>query len=1170
MASIQGVYLALFGRPADPIGLSFFNGVTNNGQNLTAIGDLATTQEYKDRFVGQSTTQIITSIYQSLFNRDPDLAGLTFFATALTNGFITGANGVRIPVNVNNIAILIFDGAQGADVTIRDTKVAAANSFTAGLDTVNEINGYAGNDAAAAGRAFIATVTTTAPTQAQIDAAIVSATTGTQINGQTFTLTNATITGIGDQFKGGAANDLFNGNTPGSLNTGDLLDGGAGIDSLQATLGASANFQPTLTSIERIFTGVVNGAAGLPVTAVLDLSKSSGYKELWTTTTGGNNDITYNSVAADTIIGLQSVGRGGTGEAVDIIVNGAAVDATADIVLDSVGGGTAGARPNLTLNTGATTVNITSQGAGNSRLNSIDVNNLAGTADTMNKLVISGDKAVRIDNAITFNASDTKGEVDATKASGGVNLNLTQVGKDITATGGAGADRFNLGATLTVADKLDGGAGRDTLAVATEAQIVTGLQAANFETLELTGALGGTLIASRVVGVDSVTLGSGSTGIIQGLKSGATVKYTAAATTTDIQLTDATKAGTADTLNLVLEHAGANQNAGVITAAGVETIAISSVKDAATSADAVNTVALVSAQVETITATGTQALNLGTINNTVKVIDGSGLSTANANLQVTVATGNAAQGVAITGGAGADNLVGGDGADIIIGGAGDDRLEGDQGVVVVPQAQVSTFNATGAVDVGDQFSFTVNGTQVSYTATVATTDNVEAGLAAAINGNAIITAQGISAAVVGNELRITGPANGAPVTIANYTATNAVARGEINTINLGATVFDAGDVIKVTIETQTITANIAVDSTVTAAASTLATAIGANATLAAAGYTAAVDGTGQVVVTGPAGINYGISATTVTDQAATQEVETVDFAGNLAAGGIVTVNVAGQSIQYQNTSGATQTDTVYGTAILNLINANPALAAAGVTATAGGDASIVLVNGPANGSEVTAAGISQTNSASPITVSFVGGGVAAATVTETTQGDFTRTNNGLSSLTENQASNPVGPNANSNAAFTLTTVPGVLAVGGAAAADTLTGGDGKDVFVFNTGSGTPGATITNIDTITDLNLGSAAAAGRVDSIDINFGVGALVNAGVATAMTGAATLTAAVNALFGAGGALFGQANTAGLFTYGADTYFVAQNNAGGVFGADDVIIRVTGVTGTFDLSDIV
>ncbi len=62
MATIQGVYVALFGRPADPTGLAYFNSVTKNGADLNGIGDLTTTAEYQARFAGQSNTQIVTAI----------------------------------------------------------------------------------------------------------------------------------------------------------------------------------------------------------------------------------------------------------------------------------------------------------------------------------------------------------------------------------------------------------------------------------------------------------------------------------------------------------------------------------------------------------------------------------------------------------------------------------------------------------------------------------------------------------------------------------------------------------------------------------------------------------------------------------------------------------------------------------------------------------------------------------------------------------------------------------------------------------------------------------------------------------------------------------------------------------------------------------------------------
>src|SRR5690606_32983585 len=106
--------------------------------DLTKIGDLASTQEYKDRFAGQNNVQIVSAIYQSLFNRAPEASGLNFFVNALNTGSL----------NINNIAIAILDGAQGSDKTIVDAKIASANTFTARLDTAVEIGTYVGNDAA--------------------------------------------------------------------------------------------------------------------------------------------------------------------------------------------------------------------------------------------------------------------------------------------------------------------------------------------------------------------------------------------------------------------------------------------------------------------------------------------------------------------------------------------------------------------------------------------------------------------------------------------------------------------------------------------------------------------------------------------------------------------------------------------------------------------------------------------------------------------------------------------------------------------------------------------------------------------------------------------------------------------------------------------------------------
>ena len=140
-----------------------------------------------------------------------------------------------------------------------------------------------------------------------------------------------------------------------------------------------------------------------------------------------------------------------------------------------------------------------------------------------------------------------------------------------------------------------------------------------------------------------------------------------------------------------------------------------------------------------------------------------------------------------------------------------------------------------------------------------------------------------------------------------------------------------------------------------------------------------------------------------------------------------------------------------------------------------------------------------------------------------------------------------------------------------------------------------------IVTITDLNLGGANAGTRVDTIDFSGGTVApkielseiaaggfsIVNGGAATALTGlnlGAALDAAIaNAgILGSGtattnGAAGNAANfaKAGLFTWAGDTYLVATSNGtiGNTFGAsvgEDIIIKVTGVTGTLDVSDFV
>ena len=163
METIQGIYIALFGRPADPSGLAYFTEVTKNGADLSAIGNLAGQPEYQARFTGMSNEEIINSIYQSLFGRDGEAEGVNFFLSKLADGTF----------NINNIAIAILQSAQGDDLATVQAKIAAASIFTVHLDQQVEIDAYAGTFAASVGRDFINSVNKDdAGTPDEADAAI--------------------------------------------------------------------------------------------------------------------------------------------------------------------------------------------------------------------------------------------------------------------------------------------------------------------------------------------------------------------------------------------------------------------------------------------------------------------------------------------------------------------------------------------------------------------------------------------------------------------------------------------------------------------------------------------------------------------------------------------------------------------------------------------------------------------------------------------------------------------------------------------------------------------------------------------------------------------------------------------------------------------------------------
>ena len=83
----QQMYVAYYGRPGDPGGWSWWADKFDESSNLTdALEAFGNSQEYYDSFGELTNEQLITNLYQQLFNRDPDPGGLAFYAGWLTEG----------------------------------------------------------------------------------------------------------------------------------------------------------------------------------------------------------------------------------------------------------------------------------------------------------------------------------------------------------------------------------------------------------------------------------------------------------------------------------------------------------------------------------------------------------------------------------------------------------------------------------------------------------------------------------------------------------------------------------------------------------------------------------------------------------------------------------------------------------------------------------------------------------------------------------------------------------------------------------------------------------------------------------------------------------------------------------------------------------------------------
>ena len=126
--TIERLYIAYYGRPADATGLAFWGDALNRvgGDPSKLINDFGTSPEATQYYSGLTVSQQIDKIYQLMFNRSAESAGLSYWADKVNSGAATTAS----------VMLNILNGAQANDKAIIENKLAAANILT--NDTVSD------------------------------------------------------------------------------------------------------------------------------------------------------------------------------------------------------------------------------------------------------------------------------------------------------------------------------------------------------------------------------------------------------------------------------------------------------------------------------------------------------------------------------------------------------------------------------------------------------------------------------------------------------------------------------------------------------------------------------------------------------------------------------------------------------------------------------------------------------------------------------------------------------------------------------------------------------------------------------------------------------------------------------------------------------------------------
>jgi len=640
---LQELYVAYFGRAADPTGLDYWTESGISTANFAA--DMYAQAEFKDAYGALTTESQVNQIYKNLFDREADVAGLTYWTQQINLG------NLQLAEIANDLIWAAQNNSGSADdKTALENRTAAAIAYTAEVkSTTAGILAYQAESTSpwksgvnlTEAKTYLSGIDkSTAYTAAGVTASVATITTNgvpaASVAGKTFALTKNIDSG--SSFVGDTGNDTFSGSA-GTID-GDILDGGAGTDklSISVTNADDNNSSFKSSNIETVEVRTTNGDV------VLDLGDVTGMTTLTSRRLAGA--IQYDNVPLATGLAVENTS---TGKLVDVNFAAASVTGSTDSAT-------------VTLDTN-TDVDLD--------VDSIETLTLTTTQGVSTVGALTGDKLATInvtgDKKLTVSSVTGAGDltIDASAATGGSKFTLAT--GDHTFTGGSGADTISTGITLTAKDTIDGGAGSDTLVVKNvdAALTVIPLKAdiSNVETLRIeatdtSGALAFTLNASTVKFTNIIVDASDEADTYTFTKiTDENITLTEsdnnAIDLIDVSLTDAS--GTADSLTLNVTNADATTALTVddinSTGGGIETLTLNLTqgKDIASASDIL--IDDISSSHTTLNITGSADASIGSAGDPIatKTIS-AGTSTGDLTIELAAAKHT------VTTGSGADNV----------------------------------------------------------------------------------------------------------------------------------------------------------------------------------------------------------------------------------------------------------------------------------------------------------------------------------------------------------------------------------------------------------------------------------------------------------------------------------------------------------------------------------